>query len=118
MVQTTGEPTARLSGISVLPRSHAATADPSDVRDAGSIRQYCNETLLNFDEIPEPVRATWRLWRPLTLPSTPSLTGTMLNKRAPVITIAPSSRLPKTPNGYSPRPAETSLGLCLNFIPP
>src|SRR6185369_9966065 len=33
-----------------------------DVRDAGLICQHCNETLLPFDEIPEPVRHELQVW--------------------------------------------------------
>jgi len=33
-----------------------------DVRDAGLICQHCNETLLTFDEIPDPVRRELDVW--------------------------------------------------------
>lgn len=33
-----------------------------DVRDAGLICQHCNETLLSFDEIPDPIRGELDAW--------------------------------------------------------
>jgi hypothetical protein len=33
-----------------------------DVRDAGLICQHCNETLLAFDEIPDPIRRELDNW--------------------------------------------------------